>query len=537
MQARLSYFALRSMVLGALSLCIGGAPLVAQQPTPPDAPKPNIPVSRVDLYGGYAYIDPYNSGTGGSARYQPINPGAIAGASYFFNRYLGAQVEGGFHPDGPNDCMYTGQVGPVLRLPIARVTPFIHVLGGASKVGGPMFQPCTWGWGVTGGGGLDYLLPVLHDHLAWRIFQADYERMHVDFGTPDQFNLTGGTADINSLRLATGVVLKFGNIVPPPPVALSCSVTPTEVYVGDPVTLTADATNLNPKMQPTYTWTSTSGKVAGSGATATIDTKGVAAGTYSVAGHITEGPKPGQSADCKAEFTVKNYPAPTIECSANPTTVNAGESSTITAKGASTANRQLTYSYSASAGNVSGSGTTATLSTAGVSPGPITVTCNVVDDKGQTATTTTSVTVSAPPPPPAPEAQKLCSVAFDRDKKRPTRVDNEAKACLDDIALSLQRQSDAKLVVVGESGPEEKNGANAAAERALNVRQYLTKEKGIDAARIDVRTSGATGKQVEDYLLPPGATFNQQATEPVDASKVHSQGQPYGTSKKSTKKK
>ena len=36
-----------------------------------------------------------------------------------------------------------------------------------------------------------------------------------------------------------------------------------------------------------------------------------------------------------------------------------------------------------------------------------------------------------------------------RDKKRPTRVDNEAKACLDEVALDLQRQADAKAVVVG----------------------------------------------------------------------------------------
>ncbi len=536
MQARLPHFALRSLVLGALSLCIAGAPLVAQQATPPDAPTPTIPVSRVDLFGGYSYINPFGAKVGG-VQYDRIPLGSIASISYFFTRHLGAQVEGGFHPNGGNDCMFTGQAGLIYRFPNGRFTPFVHALGGGAKVGGPVLQACTWGYGMTAGLGADYLLPGFANHLAWRIVQADYEHMHVDFGAPDQFNLVGGVADINALRVSSGLVLKFGDIVPPPPVTVSCSVAPAEVYIGEPVTLTATPLNLNPKKQPTYTWTSNSGKVAGNGTTVTIDTASVAAGTYEVTGHVTEGPKPGQSADCKAEFTVKRYPAPTIECSANPTTVNVGESSTIIAKGESTANRQLTYSYSASAGNISGSGTTATLNTAGVSPGPITVTCNVVDDKGQTATTTTTVTVSAPLPPPAPEAQKLCGVAFNRDKKRPVRVDNEAKACLDDIALALQRQADAKLVVVGESDPTEKNGQNAAAERALNVRQYLTQEKGIDASRIDVRTSGATGKQVEDYLLPSGATFNQQATEPVDESKVQRHGQAYGTSKKVTAKK
>ena len=61
-----------------------------------------------------------------------------------------------------------------------------------------------------------------------------------------------------------------------------------------------------------------------------------------------------------------------------------------------------------------------------------------------------SVTVTAPPaPPPAPQTVKECSISFARDRKRPNRVDNEAKACLDDLALALNRQADAKLVVTG----------------------------------------------------------------------------------------
>ncbi len=75
---------------------------------------------------------------------------------------------------------------------------------------------------------------------------------------------------------------------------------------------------------------------------------------------------------------------PTLGCSANPSSVNPGDSSTITATGVSPQNRPLTYSYSASAGSISGSTSTATLSTAGAAPGTVVVTCNVVDDKGNT---------------------------------------------------------------------------------------------------------------------------------------------------------
>jgi hypothetical protein len=91
---------------------------------------------------------------------------------------------------------------------------------------------------------------------------------------------------------------------------------------------------------------------------------------------------------------------PTVSCSANPSTVNPGDSSTITAVGTSPANLPLTYSYSATAGSISGNSATATLSTAGAAPGTITVTCNVVDSHGNPATAGTTVTVVPPPPPP-----------------------------------------------------------------------------------------------------------------------------------------
>ena len=53
-----------------------------------------------------------------------------------------------------------------------------------TRVDGPYYQPNTWGPGLTVGGGLDYETPWFNHHLAIRLFQADYEYMHVDFG-PD----------------------------------------------------------------------------------------------------------------------------------------------------------------------------------------------------------------------------------------------------------------------------------------------------------------------------------------------------------------
>jgi hypothetical protein len=126
----------------------------------------------------------------------------------------------------------------------------------------------------------------------------------------------------------------------------------------------------------------------------------------------------------------------------------------------------------------------------------------------------------APAPPPAVTTTSLCSISFDRDKKRPTRVDNEAKACLDDVALNLQRSSDAKLAVTGNAASTEKKGSSLAASRAVNTKDYLVKEKGIDASRISVYTGSQDGKTVATTLIPTGATLDTTGLTPVDESAV-----------------
>jgi hypothetical protein len=64
-----------------------------------------------------------------------------------------------------------------------------------------------------------------------------------------------------------------------------------------------------------------------------------------------------------------------------------------------------------------------------------------------------------------------------------------------------------------------------AAERAVNAKDYLVTEKGIDAARISVATGTADGQQLEDYLVPAGADFTVDVagTTPVDETTVKPQ--------------
>jgi hypothetical protein len=142
----------------------------------------------------------------------------------------------------------------------------------------------------------------------------------------------------------------------------------------------------------------------------------------------------------------------------------------------------------------------------------------VSDDRGLTASCSSTVNVEVPPPPPT--ASKLNEINFP-DTKRPARVDNAAKAILDDVALKLQQDADAKAVVVGYANADEmkkKANKNLPAERAYNTKQYLTTEKGIDPARIEVRTGTGEGQKAEIWIVPAGATFTGEGTTVVDES-------------------
>ena len=496
--------------------------------------------SRVDIYGGYGYFHPFNSGIDGFQFQSVYNPNATVSVSAYFNRYFGVQMEGGYFsgtnehakyiPCSGESCsqlVYTAEGGPIFRLPLGRWVPFAHMLGGGERTNGPAGQSLMWGWGVTGGVGVDYVLPFFNQHFAIRPIQADYQYSQVVYGPlllPS--GTQGGFSTLTNMKLSAGLVLRLGDVEPPQPVMLGCSAQPPSVYPGDPIKVEANALQLNPKKTPVYTWASNGGKITASGPEASIDTTGLAPGDYTVTGHVEEGPKARQQASCAAPFTVKAFEPPTITCSANPSTAVSGTDIAISTVGTSPQNRPLTYSYTATAGVIASSGPTAILTTAGLAPGTITVTCNTVDDLGQTAKATTDVIITAPVIAPVPPTQDLCSLSFARDKRRPVRVDNEAKGCLDDIALTLKQQADAHLIMVGSSDTTEK--PDAAAERAMNARQYLVQEKGIDPSRIELRTGATSGKTVTDTLVPPGAIFKNDDTHTFDEKTIIRHGQAYG---------
>ena len=191
---------------------------------------------------------------------------------------------------------------------------------------------------------------------------------------------------------------------------------------------------------------------------------------------------------------------PQISCTARPSTVRSGESATIACAAASPDDRPVTVAFAADRGRVSGNGSNGMLDTTGATPGPITVTATVSDDRNLTASATAAVNVVAAPAPTG--ASKAGDITF---RPKSARVDNKAKAILDDMALRLQRETDARLTVAGLGDTATPAGTRLADARAENVKAYLTKEKGIDPARVSTK-SGQGGDLAELWWVPAGAT-------------------------------
>jgi hypothetical protein len=492
-----------TVVLCALAALVMLMPSITPaQETPP----------KVEFFAGYSWLNqsgrvataPPPTATSPTTKLKSITDGWNFAPTVNFNKWIGVEGDVGGHYSTPVN-LATVMVGPRITFRGEHFTPFIHVLGGFGRLS-PQNLSAATGFAAVGGGGIDMWFTR---HFGVRIIQADY--LYQAYRVKD----IGGSAKIDGVRVQGGIVFGFGGAkkaaVTP---TAACSLQPTAVLAGEPAMASVSTQNFNAKHPLRYEWETSGGKLTRNEQAATIDTTGLAPGSYTVTArvHDPKGPKEYNVATCDAVFTVNEPPKhpPTISCSANPTTVRSGDPVAITCESSSPDKRPLNYEWHSSAGRVSGTGATATLDTTGAPAGAVTVTTTVSDDRGLSTSFMTAVNAEVPPPPP--QATRIGEIAFP-NKVKPWRVDNTAKAVLDDVALRLQREPDAKGVIIGFFEPHEKGGVNLARERAVNTKVYLTDEKGIDPGRIELGTGTAGGTRAEVYLLPAGAMFNVPGTQ------------------------
>jgi hypothetical protein len=143
--------------------------------------------------------------------------------------------------------------------------------------------------------------------------------------------------------------------------------------------------------------------------------------------------------------------------------------------------------------------------------------------------------------PLVPGVEKLCSIDFKKDSRRPARVEDGALPCLEQSAKKLRDAPGIKLVLVGNSHPlydrededhgmeregEDKTGSDirftdVAAYRAVNTKLYLTHWLGADATRVIPTTDEyALGRHLIVYVVPGDADFlhNYTRTTPTNES-------------------
>jgi len=387
----------------------------------------------------------------------------------------------------------------------------------------------------AGGANLDYQViglftyqfkPHLGLGLGWRYLDVDYR--------PGTHQFIWDVAQSGALA---GVYFNFGGKPPVPPTA-SCSASPTEVFPGDPVSASMSTQNFNPKHTIAYAWSSTGAKVSGTGTTASVDTTGLTPGVYTVTGTATDTKeKTNNIATCNASFTVKarpNYP-PTASCSVTPNAIAINQAATVTIAAQSPENRPLTYSWTSTGGQVTGNGTSASVVATNADAGStITVTGTATDDHGLSTSCTASVTV--PAIEKVKEVEDWGECTFEKNPKKPWRVDNDCKDVLDKLALRIQQMPNGKVAIVGyKDQVEVVNAEHIGAQRAVNVKYYMTTDElgpKVDATRLEPREGGTKGKATHFYFVPQGATLTQEESVTVDETAVQGQSRSAAPAKK-----
>jgi len=481
-----------------------------------------------DWFLGYQWMHPgitvpFGDPNGPTAYKVPdMSKGLGTAVTYNFDPHWGAELDFGYNA-GSSNSESTVSAGPRVMWRTEDANYFVHALLSYNRLNVSGLSDGANGIGALLGGGMD--LPITKK-FAWRLFQVDYVWSHHNYASyaASQFpDLRRPNMD--GVRLRTGIVLNFGGEEPLAPAA-SCSVQPSEVLVGEPLTATVAASNFNPKHSVTYSWSGNNGgTITGKDTTASIDTNNATPGSYTITAHVADPKlKKNNEATCSANYTIKPLPPknpPTMSLSASPTDLVTGGTVNLSANCTSPDGVPVSVAnWTSSAGTVSGSGSSATLNTAGVPAGPVTVNATCTDSRGLTAQGSTQVTLENPPPPPVnPEVVRLearlalHSIYFVTDYPKPTNpkgglLASQQKTLISlaaDFKKYLESKPDAHLILGGHAdvrGSAEYN--QALSERRVNRTKSFLIEQGVPEASIETKGLGKgdnlTDAQVKDAV-------------------------------------
>jgi outer membrane protein OmpA-like peptidoglycan-associated protein len=253
----------------------------------------------------------------------------------------------------------------------------------------------------------------------------------------------------------------------------------------------------------TYAWTVDGQRLAAQGTQFTFGSEGRKPGTYNVQCAVSDGEASAtaSSTGTVRERIIPNKP-PTIDCQTATMDVASGGSIELRARAADPDGDKLNYSWSSTGGAVSGSGETATFNATGVTAGSYTVTVTVDDGRGGKASCSMTVNVSE-------------RLSITKDKcgyflAAKDRVDNCAKAILDDLAVRMKNDPKLRANIIGytDDSKLEKGKKGLGENRAKNVAAYLEKQ-GVETSRMTV-TDGGANNPVGDNKTTSGRNLNRR---------------------------
>jgi len=484
-----------------------------------------------DFFAGYQYLHPgetipapFTSPSNPTSFIVPDMARGFGGAlAYNFDPHWALEGDSG-HNWGSSNSQTITSAGPRFMWRTDEANFFLHSLISFNRLAINNLGTPSNGIGALLGGGMD--LPITKK-IAWRIFEADYVWSRHNYSSlvapqfPDLRRVTE-----QGVRLRTGVVFSWGGGAPAVAPSASCSVQPTEVMVGEPITATVTASNFNPKHTLTYSWSGNGGQVTGKDTTAAIDTTNAAPGSYSVSAHVTD-PKAKNNgeASCTANYTIKPLPPknpPTMSLSASPTSLVPGGTVNLSASCSSPDNVPVSVaSWTSTVGTVSGSGNSAMLNTTGLPPGPVTVSAVCTDSRGLSGQGSTQITIQNPPPPPVnPEIKvletrlALHSVYFPTSQPPVSNpnaglVPSQEKTLIvlaADFQKYLAAKPDAHLILEGHADPRGSAEFNQALSerRVARVKSFLV-QRGIPDSAIETKAFGAqhnlSQQEVKDSIV------------------------------------
>jgi outer membrane protein OmpA-like peptidoglycan-associated protein len=287
-------------------------------------------------------------------------------------------------------------------------------------------------------------------------------------------------------------------------VAPEVSVEPStfDITQGDTVQLRCAATDAN-NDPLTYEWSVNGQRLAAEGPQITFGSEGRKPGTYKVTCEANDGEESGTgvSTGTIRERIIPNKP-PVVECLTTTVDVASGGTVELRARVTDPDGDRLSYSWSGPGTAVTGKGETAVFDAANIKAGSYAVTITATDDRGGKASCSMTVNVS--------ERISVTKENCGYFRVGGTRVDNCAKAILDDLAVRMKNDPKLRANIIGytDGSSYEKSRKNLGERRAKAAAAYLQKQ-GVDVSRMTV-TDGGANDPVGDNSKASGRKLNRR---------------------------